>query len=68
MKRTNPPVKPFFMRLPQVLSVFPVSRSTFLNGVQTGKYPKSYRLSERTTAWKRSDIEKLCEKLTSQTN
>lgn len=48
-----------FLRLPQVLAVFPVSRSAWLAGVKTGKFPRSVKLSERTTAWKIEDIRAL---------
>lgn len=44
------------LRLPQVLRLFPVSRSTFWAGVKTGKYPKPQRLSARCVAWFESDI------------
>lgn len=51
-----------FLRLPQVLKIFPVSRSTFLTGVRTQRYPvKAYKLGPRMTAYKKSDIVKLCE-------
>lgn len=45
-----------FLRLPDVLALIPVSRSTWLNWVKTGKAPKPVKLSERTTAWKVADI------------
>lgn len=48
-----------YVRLPQVLAVFPVSRSTFLAGVKSGRYPPSIKLGPRTTAWRVSDIRKL---------
>lgn len=48
-----------FFRLPQVLSVFPVGRSTWWNGVKTGKYPQPVKLSPNCTAWKAEDIHKL---------
>jgi prophage regulatory protein len=41
--------------------LIPISRSSFLAGVKSGKYPKSYKLSERTTAWKAEDIRQLIE-------
>jgi predicted DNA-binding transcriptional regulator AlpA len=44
------------LRLPQVLSLIPVSRSTWWNGVRTGRFPKPVKLSERTTCWRASDI------------
>lgn len=48
-----------FLRLPQVLEIFPVSRSAFWSGVKAGKYPKPVKLSERCTAWKVEDIRAL---------
>lgn len=47
------------VRLPVVLSVFPVSRSAWWAGVKSGKYPQPVKLSERTTAWKVADIRAL---------
>lgn len=51
-----------YMRLPAVLQLFPVSRSTFLAGIKQGKYPSPTRLSKRCVAWKAEDIAKLLEK------
>lgn len=48
-----------FVRLPQILSVFPVSRSAWWAGVKAGKYPAPIKLSERTTAWHVDDIRQL---------
>ena len=39
--------------------IIPISRSSFLRKVQMGDYPKPIKLGFRTSAWKRSDIEKL---------
>ena len=50
-----------FLRLPAVLAVFPVSRSTWWEGVKSGKFPKAVKLSEHTTAWRAEDIRKLIE-------
>jgi prophage regulatory protein len=50
-----------YLRLPDVLKLFPVSRSTFLAGVKEKKYPQGVKLSKRCVAWKRADIIKLCE-------
>lgn len=55
-----------FLRLPQVLKLFPVSRSSWWAGVKVGRYPAPVRLSERTTAWRATDIAELIER-TSQT-
>lgn len=48
-----------YVRLPDVLKVFPVSRSTWWAGVKTGKFPQGHKLSERVTAWKAEDIRAL---------
>lgn len=40
-----------YVRLPGVLSVVPVSRSTWLSWVKAGKAPQPVKLSARTTAW-----------------
>lgn len=45
-----------YVRLPGVLSVVPVSRSTWFSWVKSGKAPKPIKLSERTTAWRVADI------------
>lgn len=52
-----------FMRLAQVLSVFPVSQGTWYNGIATGIYPAPVKLGTRSTAWKVEDIRALIEKL-----
>jgi prophage regulatory protein len=41
--------------------VLPIGRTTFLNGVKAGKYPKPVRLGARTVAWKAEDIRALLE-------
>jgi prophage regulatory protein len=40
-------------------ALIPIGRTTFLNGVKSGKYPKPVKLGERTTAWKVEDIRAL---------
>lgn len=45
-----------FVRLPQILAVFPVGKTTWWEGVRSGKYPKGIKLSERVTAWRAEDI------------
>ena len=52
-----------FVRLPQILSVIPVSRSTWLRGVKSGKYPEPVQLTERTRAWRVEDIRELIESI-----
>lgn len=52
-----------FIRLPAVLSIIPVSRARWYAGIQSGDFPRPVKLSERVSAWKRSDIEALCARL-----
>lgn len=48
-----------FMRLPAVLAVIPVSKSTWWAGVKSGRYPKGVKLGEKITAWRAEDIRAL---------
>lgn len=48
-----------YLRLPQVLSVYPVSKSTWWNMVREGKAPATVKLSRRCSAWRAEDIRKL---------
>lgn len=50
-----------FLRLPEVLKLFPVSKSTWWAGVKSGKYPKPVKLSKNITAWRVQDIINLIE-------
>lgn len=55
-----------YIRLPTVLSVIPVSKSTWWAGVKSGRFPKGFKLSERITAWRVEDIRTLIEKQSQQ--
>jgi predicted DNA-binding transcriptional regulator AlpA len=50
-----------YLRLPQVLYFFPVSKSTWWAGVKDGRFPKGHKLSVRVTAWKVEEIRALIE-------
>ena len=60
-----------YVRLPQIIgnpkadpptpAIIPVSKSTWWNGVRSGRYPKPVKLSIRCTAWRVSDIRALIE-------
>jgi predicted DNA-binding transcriptional regulator AlpA len=63
----NLPIPTKFLRLPQVLEVFPVSKSTWWAGVKSGKYPKSVKLGCRTTAWSAESIRELLEDVANDT-
>lgn len=53
-----------FVRLPQILAVYPIGRSTWWAGVKSGKYPQPVKISSRCTAWKAEDIRALIENQT----
>jgi len=50
-----------YLRLHQVLAVFPVSRSTWWAGVKSGRYPQPVKLGARCTAWDAASIRALIE-------
>jgi len=52
-----------FLRLPKVLEIVPVSKSTWWAGVREGRYPKPVKLSANVTAWRATDIRELIERL-----
>jgi len=51
------------LRIKQVLQFIPVSRSAWWSGVKSGRYPKPFKLSSKTTVWKSRDIKSICEGL-----
>ncbi|MFA6163975.1 MAG: AlpA family phage regulatory protein [Methylobacter sp.] len=44
---------------PPIPALLPIGRTSFLNGVKSGKYPKPVKLGERTTAWRVEDVRRL---------
>lgn len=53
-----------FVRLPQILAVIPVGKSTWWAGCKSGKFPKPIKtLGANTTVWKVEDIHALIKKL-----
>ena len=55
-----------FVRLPQILSVIPLGRSCWWEGVKSGRFPKPIKLSERCVAWRVEDIRNLIKQLSEQ--
>lgn len=47
--KANPPIPP----------VFPVSRSSWWQGVRDGKYPKGHKIGARSTGWRVEDVRAL---------
>lgn len=48
-----------FMRLPEILKLIPVGKSTWWAKVKGGEYPKPYKLGKNTSAWRVEDIKAL---------
>jgi predicted DNA-binding transcriptional regulator AlpA len=73
VKTSNQPSKAGFLRLwhiigdsktnPPIPAVIPVSRTTWNNGVKSGRYPKPVKLGERMVAWRSEDIYELINRL-----
>lgn len=55
------------LRLPQVLELLPIGKSSWWEGVRSGRYPPSIKLGPRTTAWKAQDIYDLIDRLSQAT-
>jgi prophage regulatory protein len=55
-----------FVRLPQVLSVIPLGKTCWWEGVKSGRFPKPIKLSTRCVAWKAEDIHTLIKQLSGQ--
>lgn len=52
-----------FVRLSQILTVIPLGKTCWWEGVKSGRFPKPIKLSARCTAWKAEDILALIQKL-----
>ena len=48
-----------FVRLPQILALIPIGKSTWWQGIKLGKYPAPVKLGPRTSVWKVEDIKAL---------
>lgn len=55
-----------FLRLPEVLRLFPVSKSAWWMGVRDGRFPAGVKLGPNTTAWRVEDIRALIESAASE--
>ncbi|RJG02521.1 helix-turn-helix transcriptional regulator [Noviherbaspirillum sedimenti] len=51
-----------YLRLPDVLYFFPISKSAWWAGIKAGIYPAGYKLSARVTAWRAEDIRSLLQR------
>jgi predicted DNA-binding transcriptional regulator AlpA len=57
-----------FLRLPQVLSVIPLGKTVWWEGVKAGRFPKPVKLSARCIAWRAEDIRALIKELSNDGN
>ena len=55
-----------FVRLRQILTVIPLGKTCWWEGVKSGRFPKPIKLSARCTAWKAEDIRNLIRQLSEQ--
>ncbi len=55
-----------FLRIKEILKIFPIGKSTWWQGVKDGKFPKPVKLGQRTTAWKVEDIKSLIDQYSNQ--
>lgn len=46
---------PKYIRLPQVLEIIPVSKSTWWAGVKSGRFPQPIKLGRGITMWRQED-------------
>jgi predicted DNA-binding transcriptional regulator AlpA len=59
MQNNTLPESAAFVRLPTILKILPISRSTWLTGIKSGHFPKPVRLGKRIAAWRIEDIRNL---------
>ncbi len=64
MKHTRPELpETGFVRLPQILSLIPISRSAWWAGIREGKFPKGIKLGSKTTVWRAEALRALINQL-----
>ncbi|MEJ0010636.1 MAG: AlpA family phage regulatory protein [Alphaproteobacteria bacterium] len=51
------------LRLPEVLKLIPIGKSSWWDGIKQGIYPKPKRIGKRMSAWRVEDIRALIEQL-----
>jgi prophage regulatory protein len=52
-----------FVRLPSILAVLQISKSSFLNGVKEGRYPPGKLLTPRTRVWNVADVRQMLDSI-----
>ena len=51
-----------FIRLPQLLAIYPVSKTTLYLRIKEGRFPPPLKLSERVSVWKVEEILSIIDK------
>ena len=49
-------------RTPPIPPLIPVKKSTWWEGVRTGRFPRPLKIGPRTTVWRAEDIRRLIDK------
>jgi prophage regulatory protein len=52
-----------YVRLKKVLTVIPYKKTTWWDGVKSGRFPKPVKLSSRCTAWRAEEIRGLIKRI-----
>ena len=52
-----------FVRLPQVLHVLGIGKSTFWEGIKIGRFPAPVKLGPRTSVWRVEEIRNLINRI-----
>lgn len=55
-----------FIRLPQVLTIFPFSRTSLWRRIKAGKFPKPYKLGPSTNVWDVQELREWRQRLTEE--
>ena len=64
MAATTPTTSPEkLLRLSEVLTRVPISRSAWYMGIKDGKFPPPIKLGPKTSAWRESDVNRLIQEL-----
>ncbi len=59
MLHTKPVNDEALLRLPEILRLIPVGKSTWWAGVKSGRYPKPIKLGPGITVWRSADVRAL---------
>ena len=48
---------------PPIEAIIPISKSSWWEGVKTGRYPEAIKLGANTTVWREDDVRRLIDNL-----